>query len=132
VTATPAPDRNPLVRIYDQVSGLVERRALRFDEVLARHPHPERLGAAYGASVIKPFRLMTLLSANVRVYAIFLACMARDPSLFWWFELLPMTAILVIGLYWLRSVESQLIHNIGLPTVSFSGSPPHHSKDAIN
>ena len=56
---------------------------------------------------------MSLLSANVRVYAIFLACMARDPSLFWWFELLPITAILIIGLFWHRRIESGLVRKYG-------------------
>ncbi len=98
----------PLLRIYDKFAGLVDRLAPPFDEVLERHPMPERLGAAYGIYVAKPLRLMSLLSANVRVYAVFAACLARDPSLFWWFELLPMTAILLIGLYWRGRVESRL------------------------
>ena len=52
---------------------------------------------------------MSLLTANVRVYAIFLACLAGNPRLFWWFELVPLTAILVIGLVWHRAVEAGLI-----------------------
>jgi hypothetical protein len=53
-------------------------------------------------------RLMSLLSANVRVYAIFLACLSGNPRWFWWFELVPLTAILLIGLAWHRNVERRL------------------------
>jgi hypothetical protein len=110
-TATPAPGRNALVRMYDQVPRPIDGFALRFDEVLGRHPNPVQLGTEYAANAAKPLRLMSLLSANVRVYAIFLACMAQDPRLFWWIEILPMTAILIIGLIWHRAVESRLIRN---------------------
>jgi CDP-diacylglycerol---serine O-phosphatidyltransferase len=128
-TASLAPARNPLVRIYDQVSSVVETFSHEFDEVLKKHPNPVQLGAAYGERIAKPLRLLSLLSANVRVYAIFLSCVARDPSLFWWFELLPMTAILVTGLYWRRRAESRFISNMVLATTSFADSLSTHSKD---
>ena len=131
-TITPAPGRNLLLRLYDRVWGLVDRFALRFDQVLGRHPNPVQFGSEYGAAAAKPMRLMTLLSANVRVYAIFLACMARDPSLFWWIEILPMTAILIIGLSWHRAVESRLIRNVGAATASFPSSSLTQSKDLTN
>jgi hypothetical protein len=127
-----APTRNVLVRLYELVWSLVDRLALRFDDALGRHPNPAELGAAYGAAAAKPLRLMSLLSANVRVYAIFLACMARDPTLFWWVEILPMTAILMIGLTWHRAVESRLIRNMGVATASFPSPSPIHSKDVTN
>jgi phosphatidylglycerophosphate synthase len=131
-TAMPAPGRNWLVRMYDQVPRLVDAFALQFDEVLGRHPNPVQLSTAYAANAAKPLRLMSLLSANVRVYAIFLACMTRDPSLFWWIEILPMTAILVIGLYWHRAVESRIIGNMGLTGASFSNPRSTASKDVTN
>ena len=59
--------------------------------------------------------LLSLLSANVRVWAIFIACVAGNPRFFWWFELVPMTAILVIGLVWHRLVERRLIRSFGQP-----------------
>ena len=130
-SAASTPALNPLVRLYDGVAGLVDRFALGFDEVLRRDPDPVQLGAAYGASAAKPLRLMSLLSANVRVYAIFLACIARDPRLFWWFELLPLTSILVIGLCWHRAVESRLMRSMG-SAPSFAHSPLTHSKDVTN
>ena len=130
--ATAAPGGNPMVRMYDQVSGVVDRFALRLDAVLGRQANPVQFGAAYGAAAAKPLRLMSLLSANVRVYAIFLACMAREPRLFWWIEILPMTAILIIGLTWHRAVESGLIRNMGATTASIPSSTSIHSKDVTN
>jgi phosphatidylglycerophosphate synthase len=123
IAAAPAtPARNPFVRLYDYVSGLLDRSALPFDQALERDAHPARLGAAYCTVAANPLRLMTLLSANVRVYAIFLACIARRPLLFWWFEIVPLTAVLIIGLWWHRIVESRLIRNMGPATASFADS----------
>ena len=120
---TPALSGNPLVRLYDRVSELIESSAAPFEEALRAHPRPAELGAAYGANVTKPLRLLSLLSANVRVYAIFIACIARDPRLFWWFELLPLTAILVIGVYWHRRLECRLIRNTSTTKRSVADSP---------
>jgi hypothetical protein len=102
---------NLLVRCYDRVSLIVEKPAKRFDETLRSHARPLELGQTYGACVTKPLRLLSLLSANVRVWAIFVACLAQNPRLFWWFELLPLTAILVIGVYWHRRLEGRLIRS---------------------
>lgn len=126
-----APGPNRLVRMYDHVSGVVDRFALRFDEALWGHANAAQLGPLYGPAAAKPLRLMSLLSANVRVYAIFLACMARDPRLFWWFEILPMTAIVVMGLFWHRAVESRLIRNM-VSAAASSTSRSTHSKDDSN
>ncbi len=97
-----------MVRGYDHLAGTVDRFAFRFDEMLQRHDDPARFGAAYGVDAARPMRLMRLLTANVRVYAIFLACLAGDPRLFWWFEIVPLTAVLLIGLVWHRAVEIRL------------------------
>jgi hypothetical protein len=120
VSPAPPSSPNPLVRTYDCVAGLIDRVSGRFDELLGQVPEPARLGMEYGTRAAKPLRLMSLLSANVRVYAIFVACIAGNPRLFWWFELLPLTAILAIGLLWHRAVESRLVHSIG--------SLQHHSQ----
>ena len=108
VPIRPAPSHNPFVRLYDHVAGALERFAHRFDSVLANHSGSARLACAYGAAAARPMRLMSLLSANVRVYAIFFACLAGDPRWFWWFELGPLSAILLLGLIWHRNVEGKL------------------------
>jgi CDP-diacylglycerol--serine O-phosphatidyltransferase len=131
-TTMPVPSGNVLVRIYDGVWGVVDRFALRFDEVLGERPNPVQFGGAYGAAAARPLRLMSLLSANVRVYAIFLACMAREPRLFWWIEILPMTAILIIGLFWHRCVESGLVRKTGPAAARIPDAPPTYSKDVSN
>lgn len=111
--AAPMPSGNPLVRLYDHVARTLDRAAFPFDQALQRHDDPRRVAEAYGARAAKPMRLMSLLTANMRVYAIFLACLAGHPRLFWWFELVPLTAILVVGLAWHRAVEARLIESQG-------------------
>lgn len=106
VAAAPmAASDNPLVQLYDRVAALLDSYAAAFDELLARAPRPAALAEAYAERATAPMRLMSLLSANVRVLAIFLACLAGNPRLFWWFELGPLTAILLVGLFWNRNVE---------------------------
>lgn len=111
--ARPVPSRNPLVLLYDFVAGSVDRVAARFEEALHRAPDPAAFGQAYAACAAAPMRLMRLLTANVRVLAIFAACLAADPRLFWWFEIVPLTVVLVIGLAWHRAVESRLLRSSG-------------------
>lgn len=109
IAPPPQPSGNPLVQLYDHVAGGLERFAGRFDVTLGRQRDTAPLAAAYGSAAIPPMRLMSLLSANVRVGAIFLSCLAGDPRWFWWFELGPLTVILLVGLTWHRGVEGRLI-----------------------
>jgi phosphatidylglycerophosphate synthase len=106
--------RNPLVIIYDYVLSTLDRFAFPFDDALRRHGQPADFGAAYGVAALRPMRLMSLLTANVRVYAIFLACLFGNPRAFWWFELVPLTGILIVGVLWHRAVEARLIHGQGV------------------
>jgi phosphatidylglycerophosphate synthase len=106
--ARPTPSRNPLVQLYDYGWGMLDRVVSRFDDALGRHPAPCDLAATYGALAAGPMRLMSLLSANVRVYAIFLACVFGNPRLFWWFEIVPLNIILILGLFQHRAVENRL------------------------
>lgn len=117
------PSANPLVRVYDSVAGSVDRIAFRFDETLRRVPDPAAFGRAYGEAAAAPMGLMRLLTANTRVLAIFLACLAADPRLFFWFELLPLTALLIAGLVWHRSIETRLLRSAGPASQSSSQSP---------
>ena len=98
---------NPLVRLYDGVAGSVGRLARPFEAALAGDPCPERMGRAYAAEAVPAMRLLSLLSANVRVLAIFLACLAGRPTLFWWFEIVPLTLVAAFGLAWHRRVEQR-------------------------
>lgn len=91
--------------LYDNISRGVDRLAAPFDHALRNSDDPSRLGGAYGERAAPAMKLMALESANVRVYAIFLACLLGNPRFFWWFEIGPLTILLVIGLVWHRRVE---------------------------
>jgi CDP-diacylglycerol---serine O-phosphatidyltransferase len=52
---------------------------------------------------------MALLSANMRLLALWVACMLGDPRLFWWIELVPMTLVLTFTLSWHRRVEAMTV-----------------------
>jgi hypothetical protein len=118
----PAPSRNPLVQLYDFVAGSVDRIAFRLDAAMLRAPDPAAFGRAYAVRALGPMRLMRLLTANARVAAIFLACLAADPRLFWWFEIVPLTAVLIAGLAWHRIVEFRLLRSAGAASSQSSQS----------
>jgi hypothetical protein len=99
---------NPLVRLYDQVAGSLDRLAAPFDRALAAAPDRVALGRLYGEAAAAPLKLMALLSNNMRVILIWLACLAGDPRLFWWVELGPLSLAAGVGLWWHRRVEKQL------------------------
>ena len=119
--AAAAPSANPLVRAYDAIAGSIDRLARPFEAMLAAAADAAGLGARYGAMAWLPMRFLALLSANVRVFAIFLACLAARPQLFWWFEIVPLTLIAVAGLIWHRRVEQRFTARLRPP----AGDRPH-------
>ncbi|MDB5697433.1 MAG: hypothetical protein JWN69_237 [Alphaproteobacteria bacterium] len=104
-----AKSRNPLVRLYDAHMRLFDRWAVLFDRELESSPNPEQLGAAYGERAVAPLKMMSLLSGNMRVLVIYLACLAGDPRLFWWFELIPQSLVAFGGIFWHRGVEATFV-----------------------
>ncbi|HEX8064377.1 MAG TPA: CDP-alcohol phosphatidyltransferase family protein [Allosphingosinicella sp.] len=107
----PSPYR--LARLYDRVAGSMDRLAGRFDRALAGAPDRRGFAAAYAERGAPPLRLMNLLSANMRVLALYAACLAGDPMLFWWWELGPLTLVAVAGLIWHRRIEARLVGGVG-------------------
>ena len=103
----PALSRNPLVHLYDTVAGSVGRLGQPLERALADSADPAGLGRAYAARATAPMRLMIPLTANARVLLIFLACLAGRPTLFWWAEIAPLSAIAAAGLIWHRRVEAR-------------------------
>lgn len=103
--------RNPLVRAYDAVACSLDHWCEPFDHRLAAAPDAPVLALAYGGAAAGPMRLMSLLSNNMRVAAVYLACLAHDPRLFWWWELGPMTAVVLAGVCWHRRAEARLMRN---------------------
>lgn len=106
------PSGNPLVRLYDGLAGSLDRLTARFDERLRAEPDPRAFGEAYGRRAAAPLRIMALLSNNMRVLILFAACAAGDPQWFWWIELTMLTAVLLVGLAWLRRVEGRMAREL--------------------
>lgn len=100
-------------RLYDGISQGIDRLADPFDRLLRESADPARLGDAYGARSAPAMKMMAVQSANVRVVAIFLACLAGNPRLFWWFEIVPLTALLAITLFWHRRIEASFVDQGG-------------------
>jgi len=109
-TAAASPHTSPLVRLYDWVAGTPDRLAIGFEQHLSVSADPRALGARYAARAVGPMRLLASQTANVRVFALFVACLLADPRLFWWFEIGPLTVVALIGLAWHRRVEQHFIH----------------------
>jgi len=129
VTATgvaPAPSSTatamPLVRLYDAVAGIPERLALPFERMLASAPDARALGQLYGERAVPAMRLQSLLTANVRVALITLACFANSPRLFWIAEIGPLSLIAIAGLVWHRRVERDLLHSSFISGAPFASA----------
>lgn len=99
------PSGNPLVRIYDAVSSSLDRAAAPFERRLAEAGDKPRLINRYLALAVPPMKLQALLSGNVRVIALYAACLAGTPTLFWWFEIIPLSAVALAGILWHRYSE---------------------------
>jgi hypothetical protein len=113
--AAPAP-RPLLVRLYEGVATLPDRWAEPFDRAL-RGARSAALAAEYRHAARGPLRLMALLTNNVRVLAIYLACLAGDPRLFWALELGPLTIVALAGILWHRRVEAALLRGDDGPSI---------------
>lgn len=103
------PSGNPLVRGYDAVGTMLDPLAAAFDRVLARNGEPAVLGAVYASRAVPALAMLRWLSANVRVIAIYAACLLGDPRLFWWFEIVPLSGIAAYGIIRHRRIEAQLV-----------------------
>lgn len=108
---TPGRTRMPLERLYDAVTAQFDRAAARFDRALAASPERLALGRTYADRAAPALRFLALESANMRILVLWLACLAGDPRLFWWFELGPLTFVAVIGILLHRRAERALIRD---------------------
>lgn len=105
----PAGKRNPFVAFYDAVAGSMDRLAEPLDHMIADAAEPEQLGARYSERAVPPMRLLALLSNNMRVLGIYIACLAGDPRLFLWFQLIPLSLLAGAGIWWHRRVEAAML-----------------------
>lgn len=108
----PVLSRNPGVRLYDIAFHALDRWADLFDNCLRRNDFPDALAERYRSKARMPMKIMTLLSANTRVWAIFIACLIDNPAWFWWFEIGPLTIVAVATIYWHRRVERALVREV--------------------
>lgn len=105
--AAPSPSSNAsaLVRGYDGLAGLPGRLGEPFERMLASRANPLAVGRIYARRALPAMRLQSLLSANVRVWLIALACLAGNPRIFWWAEIVPLSIVAALGLHLHRRVE---------------------------
>ena len=96
---------NPLVRFYDAVACSLDRAAAPFEQRLAEAADRPRLIQRYLSLAVPPMKLQALLSGNVRVITLYAACLANRPTLFWWFEIIILSAVALAGILWHRHAE---------------------------
>lgn len=117
----PRLSRMPLVTLYDWVSTSFDRLAQPFERLLDRSTDAKALGRRYGDAAAPAMRGMAWLSANVRVWAVFLACFVGNPRYFWWFEIVVLTPIAIVTMIRHRRVEHGFVHG---PAAAFAADDP--------
>ncbi|MCU6454722.1 CDP-alcohol phosphatidyltransferase family protein [Sphingomonas sp. A2-49] len=125
LTAVPTPTGMILVRLYDSVAGSVDRISMPFERRFGAAEDRDGFAAAYAAAAVPVMRLQSLLTANVRVWAICIACLAGNPRIFWWFEIVPLTAIVAVGLYAHRRVERRFVHGLAPHSILYPSEQGH-------
>ena len=96
------------------MAGSLDRQAKPFDRALARAADPHPLAVTYGEQAAPTLKAMFPLSNNMRVVAIYLACLAGNPRLFWWLELLPLSVLTAAAILWHLRVEARLLSAVAV------------------
>ncbi len=125
LAVVPQPTGMVLVRLYDSVAGSVDRLSMPFERRFGAAEDRSAFAAAYAAAAVPVMRLQSLLTANVRVWAICIACLAGDPRIFWWFEIVPLTVIATLGLSAHRRVERRFVHGLAPQSILLSSEQGH-------
>jgi phosphatidylglycerophosphate synthase len=92
--------------LYNRVERSLGSGAREVDAMLAAYP--DRLGL-YLAATAPLVRGLSILSANNRTIAIALACLAGNPRLYWYWEILGLSMIAVAMAWRLRQREAGLV-----------------------
>lgn len=97
----------PFERLYNRAEQLLGNRTRPFDARLAGMDPAAatRAAASWAAAAAPRVRLLTLLSANARTVAIYLACITFGPVAFWLYELFALGALAMAGGARLRALE---------------------------
>ena len=95
-------------RLYNRGEALLGNRARPFDaELIAADPaRREALLARWRPDAARTLRRMAPLSADGRVFAIWLAALAGEPILFWLWEILALSLLALAANAGLRQAES--------------------------
>ena len=125
LSGVPVPSGPWFVRVYDSVAGSVDRVSMPFERRFAAAEDRGRFAAAYAAAAVPVMRLQSLLTANVRVWTICIACLIGNPRIFWWVELGPLSAICLIGLLRHRRVERRFVHGQAPHSILLSSEQGH-------
>ncbi|NYD91481.1 CDP-alcohol phosphatidyltransferase family protein [Sphingomonas melonis] len=125
LTAVPVPTGMFLVRLYDSVAGSVDRISMPFERRFGAAEDQGAFAAAYAAAAVPVMRLQSLLTANVRVWAVCLACLLGSPRIFFWFEIVPLTLICAVGLYRHRRVERRFVHGATPQSILYPSEQGH-------
>jgi CDP-diacylglycerol---serine O-phosphatidyltransferase len=107
------PTSSAILRSYDRVTRLADFYSKSFDLALRLSRDPKALAKSYGEQAARPMLLMSLLSANTRIWVVFAACTLGQPELYWWIELSLLNLILIAGLLWHKSVTMRLTEQAG-------------------
>lgn len=101
----------PVERLYNLGEAFFGNHATRLDAHLLTLAPTERAAAiARWQHLAAPrIRAITLLSANGRTFAIFLACLAGRPWAFWLWEIVGLTLLAMAGHHWLRQAERRVL-----------------------
>lgn len=96
-------------RLYNRGEALLGNRARPFDQQLQQATPAQRkaLLSAWQPRAARILRAMSLLSANGRTIAIWLAVLAGEPMLFWLWELVGLTLVALVAARALRQSEQQ-------------------------
>lgn len=97
--------KNPLVRAYDAVAASMDRAAAPLDLHLAKAADRAGSTARYRTLAAGPMRAQLPLTANARVIALFLFCLAGEPKWFWWYQITFLSLVACVGIVWHRRVE---------------------------
>ncbi len=94
-------------RLYNRGEAWLGNRTRPFDQQLTATPTASRqkLLQAWQEKAAPRLMLLSPLSANGRTIAIYLACLAGSPFLYWIWELVGLTLIALAGGHWLRQAE---------------------------
>ena len=86
---------------------------------------PDDAAAAYAAAAVPVMRLQSLLTANVRVWAVCIACLLGSPRIFFWFEIVPLTLVCAAGLFRHRRVERRFVHGAMPQSILYPSEQGH-------